>query len=520
MFAAPGAGLPYYATPAPFLPPPPRRRRYGLVFGILALVLIVCAGLVTAGVVYARHVGNDVASTGHAGGPASVAPSVAASQPSDPTTLNATLALQSTALIAGNEAGWMAGVDPTAAKAVAEYQRIFHNMRAMKAASWTQMSAGGDSPRDGLQPYVIDISYCLIQAPCSPMKVTLDVTAKLQNGHTLLESLSVPTLNQETSQPLPWLVANLSAAVGPRVVVAGSSAEQGRLASALRGAEQAAAAADKFAHWGKPDVYVVYLADAAEAKLWFGSVDHPDQYLGTTEPVSDTDTESVLYMPNAATDAGPGGLTQTTQWLLGNAALQYGAGGTGNNSLQAGLADYISFYGHSNWVGGTVSGARTYVHSGKWNKNVFLTSELESTTDSIRWGAEGIGFLTIRHLISRFGLAKTLDFWGAVERDDDLPADASPTVFGLPWTSVNADCVNYVEHSVYDPRCPAGIRGLAYGERPDPAGHHPAGHHPAETWPDTVRTRRPIPGRTPVPRRRHGRPRPDPRPRGRATRTR
>ncbi len=441
----PVPGQPYAYYPPYGMPPPPPRRRRKLLVGIISAVVLVLALITTVGILATRS------NNGHA--TAGSKPSTAASSTAAPaakvTNLDIALTAQSKALLAGDEPGWMATVDPSATAAFTEYQRIFHNLQHMKIASWTQAATNNDVPvTDTASTYSLQVDYCLLTIDCAPMHATLTITAALVAGQVRIETFTVPTRDIEHASPLPWLVSNLSTAVGPRVIVAGSSAEQGRLASALKSAEQAAAVADKFAHWGKPQVYLVYLADAAEAKLWLGSVDHPNLYTGFTATLSDTDMEGVLFMPGAADDAGPGGLTETTQWLFGNMALSYGAGGTGNDTLSAGLSDYVSTYGHASWAANTVSGGRAYVRSGKWNKNVYLTTELSSSNDTTRWGADAIGFLTIRHLISRFGLSKTLDFWGDLEREGYTLENASSLAFNVAWASVNKDCVNYVEHSV------------------------------------------------------------------------
>ncbi len=437
----------YYVSPG-YVPPPPVRRRRGRILGVCALVLVVLAGLVTAGVVYSNSARRDTAKAGPSPQPGSPTPSAAPTTAApDLTTLDGVLTEQAAALIGGDEAGWLAAVDPTATAATAEYSRIFHNLRAMKVASWRQSSPSGRPPGSSPQPYAIDVSYCLVQTPCNDLQATLTVSAELKGDRVLLESITTPKPDENAEQPLPWMASNLSAVVGKRVVVAASTDEQGRLSSALRSAEQAAEIADQYAHWTKPDIYVVYLAGAGEAKTWFGGEHDPD-IIVSTWPVGDYDIEMVMHMPGAANDAGPGGLTETMRWAMGEVAVEYGAGGDGNNSLVNGMAVYVATVGHASWMNGYVQDVRTYLRSGKWSKNIYLLAEFSSTNSRTRSAAEGIGALAIRHLVQRFGLTKTLEFWGDVERGGYTLDDASSLAFGLPWKSINTDCVNYIEHTV------------------------------------------------------------------------
>jgi hypothetical protein len=451
---APGSVPPGYAPPGypgfggpGFPPPPPRRRKTGLFIGIGAIVLLLCAGL---GVVF-YSIGSKADKTLKAGAKATptatTVPRIAPPPPPDPTTMNGSLALQGKALVAGDQAGWMAAVDPAARSAVAEYQRLFHNLHGMKVALWDQASAGGDEAPIGVEHYSIAATYCFLQSPCTKMTVTLPVTATLKAGRVVIESISVPKKNYETYAPFPWLTANLSVMTGPRVIVAASSAESSHLTAALHVAEEAAVVADKFAHWNRTDVYIVYLASVKEAGSWLGGVTHANQYTGTINPVTDTDIESLMIMPAAASYAGPGGLAYTMRWTFGKAAVDAGVGeGGDNDSLTAGMAEYIATYGHSGWLGNEFSGIHSFVRSSKWNKSVVLTKELQSTaSDSTRRAARGIGFYALTRMVQKYGLAKTLDFWGYVERNSETLQEASQLAFGTPWATVNADCVAYIK---------------------------------------------------------------------------
>jgi hypothetical protein len=442
---------------AALIAPKPRRRgrTYGIRLGILALLLVTGAEI-TVVMHGAFPQSRTVAATSAASPSPSASVSSSAKEPvpavppANLSTVNGMLTIQATALLAGDEKGWMAVVDPKAHAAVAEYKRIFHNMRAMHVAMWQQSSATGNNPTTALEPYSIYVIYCLAVTTCPNTVASLDITAERRGGKVFIEGFTMPKRSSKTDSPLPWIVSDLSAAVGGRVVVAASSAESRWLTTALRDSEAAAKVADRYAEWGKPEVYVIYLADRAEAKTWLGTVASPDS-ITSYFWVGGDDGETVLYMPQAEDrDAGPGGLTATVQWSLAGVATGNGGGDDGPafNSLVAGLNEYIDVVGHPTWLSGLLETTRSYVRSGKWPKSTYLTSQFDSSNQTVSAGAQGIGYLTIRRLAQRYGTAKMLDFWGTANRGYDTLDDASETAFGKSWKSVNADCVAYIERTV------------------------------------------------------------------------
>jgi hypothetical protein len=274
--------------------------------GVGAAVVVVLGLLIGGGVVAVRAIDRNVASHRNGASPPAnpaVATASSAPAPAPAGDLNLALAAQSKAMVAGDETGWMAAIDPHAAAAVAEYRRIFHNLRQMKVAAWQQTPLSINMPVvDAPRTFGIDVRYCLITAPCAMLDVTMTVTAQLRDGQVRIETFKIPTRNPSFYRPVPWIVANLSAAVDAdaRVVVAASSAEAGHLTAALRSAVSAAKTSGTYAHWGRPDVYVTYLADHTEAKLWSGSLTNVLASSCTSYPVSSTDIETVLVMPDAA----------------------------------------------------------------------------------------------------------------------------------------------------------------------------------------------------------------------------
>jgi len=370
--------------------------------------------------------------------------------PPDLTTFNGVLTAQEAALLRGDERGWLAPVDPKAPAAIAEAKRIFHNMRAMHVTAWDQSSIGGFNPVTATkQTYEIDVSYCLAVPSCNNTQATLVATVQLHGGKVLIESLTAPKANTHTNDPLPWEVATLSAVVGPRVIVAASSAESSRLKSALSAAEGAAANADKFAMWGKPEVYVVYLADHSESRQWFHADASSD--LGMAITMTASDIQVLMVLPDAAEvrDAGPGGFPSVLRHEFGHVATLTGISSNDDDSLVEGVAEYISFAGHPSWAQDDNYAARVYIRSGKWSKKIYLTKEIFSKNLITANAAYGIGYLGLRYLANAYGQHAMLAFWGDVEHQGISLNGASETEFHKPWTSVNAGAVAYVKKTLH-----------------------------------------------------------------------
>jgi hypothetical protein len=347
-------------------------------------------------------------------------------------------------LLHGDEKGWLAPIDPRAKAAVAAYKRIFHNMRAMHVAVWAQDDSFGDAS-SARSSFPIDVTYCLVVRTCTKTTAELDVTVELKHGVVQIESLAKPLKDRRTAQPPPWQVARLSAVVGPRVVVAASGAEAYRLRSVLPLAVAAAAADDRFALWGKPAEYVVYLADSAEFGRWFDAdVDRED--LGFEINVSPSDLEAVIRLPAAGTENGAGGLHEVVQHELCHVATLQGISDSGDDSLIEGLADYCAAIGHPSWETDELGAARTYIRRGDWSKKIYLTKQIDSRNLITVNAAYAIGYLALHYLADTYGQARMLTFWGDVEHDYDSLNSASEAVFHKSWTSVNAAAVGYIDH--------------------------------------------------------------------------
>jgi hypothetical protein len=410
-------------------------------FLVVAIVIVVIA---TVAAVVTEVARSTVTASGAIG---TVGTSVAA--PRGDVSINAVLRNQSAALVAGNQAAFMAAVDPGSKTVVAAYRRLYANLRALHVASWNQSAPGGNDRISAITEYDVDVSYCLVVTTCKGMTAELTITAAVKGGRILIESYRPPAASQRLDEPIPWQTEMLTAVTGPQVVVAAAASEKSKLAEALPIAVRAAAAAGAYAHWGRPPVYLVYLAGVRDAKTWFGGgLEHST---GEAIGLSATDIEVMVVLPEAGQTryAGPGQLATVIQHEMGHVVTLYGDDqDTGHDSFIEGIAEYVAYTGHPTWAEYRLENTREYLQSGKWSGQCYLTSEISSDDVLTGSAAYGIGYLTIRHLASKYGTAKMLEFWGSVERNGQTPDQAARRVLGAPWKTVNADCASYIRHTL------------------------------------------------------------------------
>ena len=440
----PNASLNYYFPQ----PKPPRKRKTTLLITIAVVVVVaLCGGLAFALPKFAGDAKKSIDSSPSAGATSSGNSKLPSTI--DPSTVNGVLELQSQALLRGDEKAFLAPIDSSAKTAIASYKRIYHNMRAMHVAAWSQTSDTGDYVTNITTPYEVDVEYCLVVTTCTDTSAEWHVSAVLKNGKAVIESYTGPTASEYTSEPFPWEVATLTAMVGTRVVVAASSSWSGTLKKALPIAERAAQAADKYAHWGKPGEYVLYLASTSEGKAWFdGGLRNADGVTYTIEP---HDLQVVALMPYAEETAyaGTGGLNTVIQHEFGHVAtLQGDSSDRGHDSFIEGIAEYCAYTGHTSWARLRLDNVRDYIRTGKWSNSIYLTSEITSKNVLTGSAAYGIGYLGLRYLVATYGLTKTLNFWGDVERSSEPLNASSVSEFNKPWSSVNASAASYVKRAV------------------------------------------------------------------------
>ena len=357
---------------------------------------------------------------------------------------------QSGALIDGNEAGFLAAVDPTATSAVAAYKRMYANLRALHVSTFDQSADA--SFVDGRADVEIGVYYCLAYL-CG--EADLDVTFDVVNGKAKIVAYTAPAVSADDVVPIPWQASALSVvtgtdATGTDVIVAADAAEKSQLSRVLPMAERAAAAADKYAHWEEVPTYLVYLAGHRDAAKWFGGIlENSD---GESVSLSSTDIEVMVVLPDAADKryTGDGGLEMVIQHEMGHVATLYNDSQDYDyDSLIEGIAEYIAYTGHPTWDDYRLADAREYVREGKWSGQCYLTKEISSSDGLTGSAAYGIGYLTIKYLVGKYGESAMLDFWGRVERDGLTVDEAARSTFDVAWKTINTGCASYIRRTLH-----------------------------------------------------------------------
>lgn len=379
---------------------------------------------------------------------------VASPRPEDPASVRSDwlrpqiselLEKQATALKAGDRDGFLAPADAGDTALRGELTRRFNNLRALEATVYDATLWGAVvAVAGGGFAVPVRIRYCFVVADCNPLPVVVETRWTDAAGRLRMLAFNASPGNE--LGPRPWEVSDLRVAVGTRVVVATTPRYASRLPATLVAAERAAAAADRFAHWGKPPGrYVVYLAGAEEWGRWY-SIKQAGWVAGYAMPLTDTDTEIVL-------NAAQVDVRETAEVLRHEFAHVVTLNGVRRSYertwwLVEGIAEYVRAGGQP--VGGydALSETRRFINSERWSGDVALDEPGADATAADANGRYGVAYLAVRRLAERYGEPKMIQFFTAVAREGKPLEEASTAVFGVAWAEVSADCQRFVRRLV------------------------------------------------------------------------
>jgi hypothetical protein len=246
--------------------------------------------------------------------------------------------------------------------------------------------------------------------------------------------------------PRPWEVDDLSVVVGDRVVVAAQKANAWRLSGTMRAGDRAAAVADRLAKWGEPpSKYVIFLAGPDDWNRWYGH-DQPDWAAAWAVPVSSTVTE-VVIRTEVVEERGLESLL--THELAHVTTLSGDRDGAGRGSwwLVEGIADYATMVGRPVRNYEAISPTRSFVRNG-WSGDPAVDppgADASLTEASARYG---IAFLAVRHIAEVYTEEKMLAFFGRVVHDNDSLDSAATRELGVAWSTVKAECAQFIRDAV------------------------------------------------------------------------
>ncbi|MEV4760725.1 hypothetical protein AB0J86_37260 [Micromonospora sp. NPDC049559] len=348
---------------------------------------------------------------------------------------------QAEALLHADEPGFVALADPGAPVA-AELSRQFRSLRALRVTVWEPEVR--DQPvevngRPGEWWLPVTYRYCFVAAVCSPEPLTAGTRWSDAGGRPRLVALVPSTGDEKQQGPRPWEVSDLHVLVGRRTVVATTGAYRDRLGTLLTEAERAASVADRYAVPGPPERYRIFYAGPDEWRRWYGGgrAGWTAGYAVATGGGYDVvlnagvlagmDVEDLLrHEMTHAASLPARGYPRTGIWWLVEGIAELAASGAGPVAEYEGLA-----------------AVRRLLDEG-WNGRL---DGVEVAPDAADWqvsGSYGIGYLSVRHLVDRFGEQRVLAFFRTVVHERRPIADASRLILGQEWSVLHDECVSYL----------------------------------------------------------------------------
>jgi hypothetical protein len=352
--------------------------------------------------------------------------------------VDTTVSEQAQALTGGDQAGYLAAIDPVDQRLHDSLLHRFQELRQMGIGQWHQEIRGNPQVTGELAWHAdVRVTYCFGDANCRPNTVVIGTDWRLRNDQLLLTDEANTSANQ--FGPRPWETGDLAIATGKRTVVAVSARLSSRLQETAAAAEQAAAVADTLAKWdGPPSRYVVFLASPTDWDEWYGSgkpewaggiyIDQTDNEVIVNSRVRSSDIKDLLTheLTHVATLAGPrkGPDDRTTWWLV------------------EGIAEYAMMLGRpvSQYDGFTQ--VRSFIKT-EGGDPVVAIPAADATVDQAA-GAYGVAFLAVRRMADRYGQDAMLNFWGKIVHDGQTFDDAARAAYGQSWDAVRADCQTYI----------------------------------------------------------------------------
>src|SRR5689334_16754817 len=157
--------LPPGIVPVPFPAPPSRRGRGLLVGAALALAAALAVG---AGVVYVNRAPLSLNERAAAAGPE---PTAARTPLAPAEAAVAALKAQAAALLANNEKGWLAAVDPGQSKLRTRYTSMFRALRGLGVSHFAyQTSVDPVDAKSGTVQVTAEVAYCFSTDKCPEEK--------------------------------------------------------------------------------------------------------------------------------------------------------------------------------------------------------------------------------------------------------------------------------------------------------------------------------------------------------------
>ena len=438
-------------APGPDDPTPPAPRRSRRLLPAVGMVLVaVLAGTVALVVTDGRS--EPLAEPAAA---ATVAPvRTTAATPFESATQ--ALHVHAKALLAGDEKGWLAAVDPKQPKLRARYRTLYRSLRALGISHFEYHPYIIDAGKAGANAVGVGatIAYCFsldtcpgyVEAPWDgPPKIGQKLILKRAGGRYVITRLDQAD-EPNGLQPTPWERTDLVFAQGRRVTVAAPRNRANYLKQVLPLADQAAAVNDRFAAYlgTRQKRYRVYLADRKSWKSWYGG-EKGKWTIGYAVPLNDAQIDVVLKADELMSDRAE--LADTIRHEMGHVVTLHGVAQRDHDEdlwLSEGIAEYIGSApapATSSWRRGSV---RAKVRSGKRPTSMAVKAPGAKARSEDVDAFYGLGHFAVDCMGEKFGERKLFDFVRLALRQDNTYDQASREAFGKPFKTVDKACVSWI----------------------------------------------------------------------------
>ncbi|GGN60082.1 hypothetical protein GCM10010112_15930 [Actinoplanes lobatus] len=361
---------------------------------------------------------------------------------------------QAKALVAGDERGWLAPLDPALH---GRFRMLYRNLRTLEVSharidflfreyGESQVSVG------------VELGYCLSAVECpswasgagfGPPKMFYTLSMARRDGSYIATTAEKsPLLNH--LEPAPWQSADLRFLRGSRVIVAAPATLAKQLPRVLRLAEKAAAVADRFAAatGTPPKRYRVYLADNKAWKTWYGG-EKRKWVAGYHKSLNQTGSDLVLNAGKVLDSDRQ--LRETIQHEMGHAVTLLPTVDWADDDedwLVEGIAEYIgSAPAKAPNTGSASVLRRSFARRGA-PKSIALPALTEKSDDLTVDTLYAHSHMAAACLADRYGERKLLDFAYRVLRDGKGVDVASRAAFGRSFTVVDKACVAWIRKKI------------------------------------------------------------------------
>lgn len=354
---------------------------------------------------------------------------------------------QARALLAGDEKGWLAAVDPGQPELITTYRSMYASLRALDIVEFAYRPLLLGSESDPALSIDGKIAYCFTECSLTggggidPPDAHQRLTVKRIDGRSRITDM-VQYQQEDHLAPAPWETGPLLFQRGARVTVAASPSAAGHLDQVLSIAEQAAKTADRFAgEIGNPQRrYRVYLADETAWSNWYrGSADG----IAYTMPLPGSGADIVLRVSRL--DDDPQWLAFTVRSQLGRVVtLGQQLGGGENDWLADGLSDWIGWWPQPASSGPWLTDVRTALH-GTHPPTTIAPPQLAASASAADVRAYfGLGQFAVDCMARQYGETALFAFAKAVLQEQTGVPNASLAAFHKPFAQVDKGCLTWI----------------------------------------------------------------------------